>query len=139
MTPLLGLVRALLEQSSSQKLGMPSNSLPSLAILGCVALALGDTYTQLLMVTGGYPYWNNVTLLSLDGGPPVPECLRDLNPHPKELFGSCSATLKNSKSYWRWVKSFKPLNHLILCLNRQTSTCLWGQQPVRRFELWRKR
>ena len=65
---------------------------------GFVAIASG--LEQLLMVTGGDPFWpdsKNVTLLSLDGGPPVPECLQNLNPHPRGLYDSCSATLGEGK------------------------------------------
>jgi len=65
---------------------------------GFVAIASGQE--QLLMVTGGDPFWpdsKNVTLLSLDGGPPVPECLQNLNPHPRRLYDSCSATLGEGK------------------------------------------
>ena len=64
-----------------------------LAILGCLATVVSGQ--QLLMVLG-YPF-SNVTLLSLDDDTPVPECLQDLNPHPKQLYASCSATLRNSK------------------------------------------
>ena len=66
-----------------------------LAILGCLATVVSGQ--QLLMVFGGEPFSNNVTLLSLDDDTPVPECLQDLNPHPKQLYASCSATLRNSK------------------------------------------
>ena len=60
------------------------------------------------MVFGGdlyYDYYDdvdedvlkNITLISLDGGPSVPYCLQNLNPHPKQLYLSCSATLGNGK------------------------------------------
>ena len=65
--------------------------------VGCLVNNGTETKAQLLMVFGGEPYSNNVTLLSLDGDPPVPDCLQNLNPHPKQLSGSCSATLRNSK------------------------------------------
>ena len=44
------------------------------------------------------PNSKNVTLLSLDGGPPVPECLQNLNLHPKGLWASCQAALGEGKS-----------------------------------------
>lgn len=65
--------------------------------VGCLVNNGTETKAQLLMVFGGEPYSNDVTLLSLDGDPPVPECLQNLNPHPKQLSGSCAATLGNSK------------------------------------------
>ena len=46
---------------------------------------------------GGYEYSPNVSLVSLDGGPPVPDCLQNLNPHPEGLSLSCAATLGSSK------------------------------------------
>ena len=52
------------------------------------------------MVFGGRSisnYRNNVTLLSLDGGPPVPECLKNLGPPPKRLYSACQATLGEGK------------------------------------------
>ena len=67
-------------------------------ILAFIALASGQE--QLLMIFGGEPgglegfrNGKNVTLLSLDGGPPVPECLQNLNLHPRRLYNSCQATL----------------------------------------------
>ena len=70
-----------------------------LSILGVIALASGQE--QLLMVFGGLPWrgpaLKNVTLLSLDGGPPVPECLQNLNRHPRGLRESCPAALGDGK------------------------------------------
>ena len=68
-----------------------------LLILGLLGFTLGQE--QLLMVFGGEPSINSnkVTLLSLDGGPPVPSCLQNLNPHPKRLFSSCAAALGEGK------------------------------------------
>ena len=69
----------------------------SFLLLGLLAMAFGQE--QLLMVFGGdyNPNAKDVTLLSLDGGPQVPECLKDLNAHPKSLSGSCPATLGAGK------------------------------------------
>ena len=68
-----------------------------LLILGLLGFTQGQE--QLLMVFGGEPSINSnkVTLLSLDGGPPVPSCLQNLNPHPKRLFSSCVAALGEGK------------------------------------------
>ena len=77
---------------------MTSIYLHVLLFFGVVLLASGQE--QLLMVLGGLPNrpnGKNVTLISLDGGPPVPECLEELNPHPRNLWGSCQATLGNGK------------------------------------------
>ena len=67
--------------------------------VGCLDSSNGteETVSQFLMVFGGEPYSNNVTLVSLDGAPPVPDCLQNLSPHPKQLIGSCSAALGSSK------------------------------------------
>ena len=65
-----------------------------ITVVGFIALSSGQQ--QLLMFSGGnvlHRDSRNVTLISLDGGPPVPECLQNLNRHPKLLQGSCSATL----------------------------------------------
>ena len=69
----------------------------SLFILGLLGFAVGQE--QLLMVFGGEPTINSnkVTLLSLDGGPPVPSCLQNLNPLPKRLYSSCAAALGEGK------------------------------------------
>ena len=80
------------------------------SILGVVVLASGQE--KLLMVFGGLPNRpnsKNVTLLSVDGGPAVPECLRNLNPHPRNLWKSCPATLGDGKLV---VNFFKTLNLL---------------------------
>ena len=83
---------------------MPSVFLGTPAVLfGILALVSGQN--QLLMVFGGRgcevlqdcPYPNNVTLISLDGGPPVPDCLRNLGPPPKRLYSACQATLGEGK------------------------------------------
>ena len=73
-----------------------------ITILAFIALASGQE--QLLMIFGGEPggleglrNGKNVTLLSLDGGPPVPECLQNLNPHPRRLYNSCQGTLGEGK------------------------------------------
>ena len=63
-------------------------------------LALASGQEQLLMVFGGlnvYDPLRNVTLLSLDGGPPVPECLQNLSPAPKLLYSACQAALGEGK------------------------------------------
>jgi len=39
----------------------------------------------------------NVSLISLDGGPEVPYCLKDLSQFPKQLYRSCAASLGNDK------------------------------------------
>ena len=39
----------------------------------------------------------NVSLISLDGGPEVPYCLKGLNQFPKQLSRSCSASLGNGE------------------------------------------
>ena len=77
---------------------MSSYLVRSLAILlGCLAASTSGQQSQLLMVFGGYDYSANVSLLSLDGGPPVPECLQNLNPLPVGLSLSCAATLGSGK------------------------------------------
>ena len=97
--------------------------LHSLTILGCLALASGhecnatgnctersDSTSQLLMVFGGAPYLEMVevvSLISLDGDPPVPECLTNLNPFPTLMFGACGASLTDGKmSKYPWKFSF---------------------------------
>ena len=78
---------------------MHSILLTFIAVFGFIALASGQE--QLLMFSGGTtPYARsskNVTLISLDGGPQVPECLQNLNPHPRLLISSCSAALGDGK------------------------------------------
>ena len=67
-------------------------------VFGVLASVSGQE--QLLMVFGGRSisnYLNNVTLLSLDGGPVVPECLKNLGPPPKRLYSACQATLGEGK------------------------------------------
>ena len=82
-----------------------------LSILGVIALASGQE--QLLMVFGGLPFrpdTKNVTLLSLDGNPPVPECLQNLSRHPRGLWSSCPALTwvgddHDGKLQWKFRKS----------------------------------
>ena len=76
---------------------MTSSHLIILLTLGLFGLTLGQE--QLLMVFGGDPCFNsnNVTLLSLDGGPLVPECLQDISPHPRRLNMACMASLGEGK------------------------------------------
>ena len=67
-------------------------------VFGVLASVSGQE--QLLMVFGGRSisnYLNNVTLLSLDGGPLIPECLKNLGPPPKRLYSACQATLGEGK------------------------------------------
>ena len=107
---------------------MSSLFLYVLYILGVIALASGQE--QLLMVFGGLPWRpnvKNVTLLSLDGGPPVPECLQNLNRHPRGLRESCPAALGDGKLQ---MNLEKPLisNSSPFCIilsNRQNSSRLW--------------
>ena len=83
-----------------------------LSILVVIALASGQE--QLLMVFGGLPYIpqnKNVTLLSLDGGPKVPECLQNLNQHQRGLWDTCQATLGDGKFYKGFLKTL-PIAHL---------------------------
>ena len=73
--------------------------LSHLLVALCI-LALVSGQEQLLMVFGGlnvYDPLRNVTLLSLDGGPPVPECLQNLSPAPKLLYSACQAALGPNK------------------------------------------
>ena len=88
-----------IELSACETYKMHSILLSFIAVLGFIALASGQE--QLLMFSGGTtPYARsskNVTLISLDGGPQVPECLQNLNPHPRLLISSCSATLGDGK------------------------------------------
>ena len=73
-------------------------------LFGILAFVSGQEQ-QLLMVFGGRgceaiqgcPYANNVTLISLDGGPSVPDCLNNLGPPPKRLYSACQATLGEGK------------------------------------------
>ena len=65
------------------------------------------------MVTGGGSSYPNelpqgpdgplfdpyVALLSLDGEPPVPECLQNLTPPPIGFAGSCSGTLGDGENF----------------------------------------
>ena len=79
---------------------------------GCLASNGTEAKSQLLMVFGGrldFYYEDNfddeevdnilrnVSLISLDGGPEVPYCLKDLNQFPKQLSRSCSASLGNGE------------------------------------------
>ena len=90
----------LIQYSERQPLPEKMRCLHSLVACGILASALAQEQ-QLLMVFGGRgcevlqgcDYLNNVTLLSLDGGPSVPECLKDLGPAPKRLYSACQATL----------------------------------------------
>ena len=57
-----------------------------------------DAGPQFLMVIGGIfkaglPTSSNVELISLDPEVEVPECLQNLNDHPRRLHWSCAATL----------------------------------------------
>ena len=57
-----------------------------------------DAEAQYLMVIGGvyragFPTSNDVELISLDPEVEVPECLQNLNDHPRRLHWSCAATL----------------------------------------------
>ena len=78
-------------------------SLAAMVAFGTLASVSGQE--QLLMVFGGRgceviqdcDYPSNVTLISLDGGPPVPHCLQNLGPHPKRLYGACQAALGDGK------------------------------------------
>ena len=77
---------------------MTSSHFIFLLILSFFGPTLGQE--QLLMVFGGlnvYDPLRNVTLISLDGGPPVPECLQNLSPAPKLLYSACQAALGEGK------------------------------------------
>ena len=76
---------------------MSSSHFIFLLILSFFGPTMGQE--QLLMVFGGDPcfFSNKVTLLSLDGGPPVPECLQDISPHPRRLTMACTASLGEGK------------------------------------------
>ena len=84
------------------------------ALFGIFCLLVSGQEQQLLMVFGGRgceviqdcPYPDNVTLLSLDGGPPVPDCLKNLGPPPKRLYSACQATLGDGKLRANFGKSF---------------------------------
>ena len=82
---------------SKKEIKMTPFFLTFTTVLGFIALTSGQE--QLLMIFGGgtpETLWRgskNVTLISLDGGPAVPECLQNLNRHPRLLSGSCSTTL----------------------------------------------
>ena len=57
-----------------------------------------DAEPQFLMVIdgvyrAGFPTSSNVELISLDPEVEVPECLQNLNDHPRRLHWSCAATL----------------------------------------------
>ena len=72
-----------------------------------------------------------VTLLSLDGDPPVPECLTNLNPFPTPwydaIYDACGASLTDGRRLGskKIFESF--LSHAISSSNRQDPTYLWGR------------
>ena len=126
-------------------------------LFGILAFVSGQEQ-QLLMVFGGRgceaiqgcPYANNVTLISLDGGPSVPDCLNNLGPPPKRLYSACQATLGEGKLRVNFVKSFVSSSQQF-CQNRQAPSRLrsqilwmwrsWDLQQFRKrrmLPLWRR-
>ena len=75
-----------------------------LTVLGFIAMTSGKE--QFLMFSGGAVRRGsrNVTLISLDGSPPVPECVQNIKPHPRLLASPCSATIGDGE--------WKTLSHL---------------------------
>ena len=75
----------------------------SLIFVAVISQSLGkrqkkEAVTQFLMVVGGVyraglPTSNDVELLSLDSDVEVPECLQNLNGHPRRLHWACPALL----------------------------------------------
>ena len=121
----------LIQYSERQPLPEKMRCLHSLVACGILASALAQEQ-QLLMVFGGRgcevlqgcDYLNNVTLLSLDGGPPVPECLEDLGPAPKRLYSACQATLGDGMLR---LLSYVPISSQWFSQHRKASSCVWRQ------------